>query len=617
LLKWRSAGFYDYDATWGSWSGSLTPVTTEPVDIAVTSLERLENGISVQYAASGPPMAAPDQLTPATDVRLYWASGPTPDAVLGDAYAFSLPVYWNLESATVELTDLTPPPPGTTHLLAIADRAGIVGEGDETNNVAALAISIVPQPDAYATDQDWPLDVGPDEGVLANDLGQEDATLTAILETAPTHGEFELYTDGSFTYTPDPDYAGIDRFFYRAADAGFTSQAVEVVIHVNPVLELPPAGKGYNLLLRRSGPKVQLVNAANPKQVFFAARDGDVSRLTVMAQDDKADTLTVDLSYGSLSLPDGVFFGGGFGDAGDSLVIRGTAASDVFTADIDAVDVNGIPVSFEDVERLTLDGGRGNDVYRFVDLGANTTLIDNKGTDLLDFSEALAGVTIDLGKSGGQAQRLFDLASDYTLGLRGLFENVNGSPEADVIKGNALANEIRGGDGDDMLYGNSGNDILHGGPGSDWLYGDAGNDKLYGGPGNNVLLGGAGNDRLDVREDAEAEDRNLLIGGAGIDALYGGLGEEILIGGTTRYDGKAAALTAVMEAWTSGDSFESRCGQLEGGFTDSMGTFVQLKPKTKTDRKGTVLDDGVRDTLFGDPASDWLFLFKKDQIGRE
>lgn len=189
---------------------------------------------------------------------------------------------------------------------------------------------------------------------------------------------------------------------------------------------------------------------------------------------------------------------------------------------------------------------------------------------------------------------------------------VNGTPQADWIRGNALANRIEGRGGNDTLYGNSGNDTLYGGDGDDWLYGDAGNDRLFGEAGNNVLLGGAGNDRLDVLPIAGAADRNLLIGGLGADTLQGGPGEEILIGGTTTYDSKYAALAAVMREWTSAKSFQDRGNSLDIGFPDATAGFIQLKPKTKSNPKGKVLDDRSADQLFGGPGSDWFFAFARD-----
>jgi hypothetical protein len=102
-----------------------------------------------------------------------------------------------------------------------------------------------------------------------------------------------------------------------------------------------------------------------------------------------------------------------------------------------------------------------------------------------------------------------------------------------------------------------------------------------------------------------------LIGGKGSDRLTASRGDCILIGGTTSYDTKAAALAAVMREWTSGNSFDARCTKLDAGFTDDpLVGFIQLKRKTKT--SGTVIDDKVRDQLFGGEGRDWFLNFNKD-----
>jgi Ca2+-binding RTX toxin-like protein len=249
-------------------------------------------------------------------------------------------------------------------------------------------------------------------------------------------------------------------------------------------------------------------------------------------------------------------------------------------------------------------------------LSTKTTNNDSAGIDTLDFSQATVGATVDLASSS--AQKILAPANANTLTLKGTFENVVGTPKDDFIRGNSANNRLEGRGGNDTLYGGSGNDSLYGGDGDDWLYGEAGNDNLYGGAGNNVLLGGDGNDVLDVAAGVltGSSGRNLLIGGKGADSLQGGSGQEILIGGTTTYDGRAAALAAIMQEWTSGqnDSFGNRCSKLDTGFADPKAGWIQLRRKDKTNPKGTVLDDGVRDALFGGPGSDWFLDFAKDEV---
>ena len=94
-------------------------------------------------------------------------------------------------------------------------------------------------------------------------------------------------------------------------------------------------------------------------------------------------------------------------------------------------------------------------------------------------------------------------------------DQIDGFAGSDILYGNAGNDAIDGGDGDDIVYGGNDNDLLRGGNGSDRLYGDAGNDELLGDAGNDILYGGDGDD--------------ILNGGAGSDRLYGNAGSDTFV----------------------------------------------------------------------------------------
>ena len=58
-------------------------------------------------------------------------------------------------------------------------------------------------------------------------------------------------------------------------------------------------------------------------------------------------------------------------------------------------------------------------------------------------------------------------------------ENVEGSPEDDVLAGSQAANMLLGRGGDDRIFGDSGGDFLVGGTGRDIIAGGRGNDRIY------------------------------------------------------------------------------------------------------------------------------------------
>jgi hypothetical protein len=82
--------------------------------------------------------------------------------------------------------------------------------------------------DAAETSMETPVDID----VTANDAGLTDDTEVA-LEERPTSGEVQL--EGRVvSYIPDPDFVGTDRFTYRLATGGSTSDPATVTVRVLP-----------------------------------------------------------------------------------------------------------------------------------------------------------------------------------------------------------------------------------------------------------------------------------------------------------------------------------------------------------------------------------------------
>ncbi|HEX9965298.1 MAG TPA: M10 family metallopeptidase C-terminal domain-containing protein [Allosphingosinicella sp.] len=237
-----------------------------------------------------------------------------------------------------------------------------------------------------------------------------------------------------------------------------------------------------------------------------------------------------------------------------SLTLTGFATDETITGAIhndtlSGMDGNDVLIGLAGND--TLDGGNGNDTL----LGGagDDILIGGNGVDTASYSDATAGVTVNLGLTGAQAT---GAGSDTLSGI----ENLTGSAFDDSLTGDSGANLIASGAGNDTLNGGVGNDEMLGGAGDDFYFVDASGDivtELAGegtdtvsssisytlgdnvenlilthsattGTGNgldnvltgnalaNVLSGGAGNDRL--------------VGGDGVDSLIGGLGNDIFVG---------------------------------------------------------------------------------------
>jgi uncharacterized repeat protein (TIGR01451 family) len=292
---------------------------------------------------------------------------------------------------------------------------------------------------------------------------------------------------------------------------------------------------------------------------------------------------------------------------GDSaLVITGTNKSDVIVVEpqprsqgvMRVVQNKHVIVTFisRDVQHIVIFGLGGNDkIVISPALTQSAIVFGDAGNDVI-----VAG-SGDTQVSGGDG-------NDKIVGGRGndtlCGDNGNdivvGGLGNDVIFGEAGNDVINGGLGNDLLLGGDGNDVIDGAVGSDHLYGQAGNDTLIGGVGNNILVGGDGNDKLVARP-----GRNILIGGDGADSIIGSAFDDILIAGTTAHDEDDAALQAILDEWSSGNSYRTRIDNIRNG-TGENGAFVLDDT--------TVFDDGVRDTLIGSAGLDWFWIGSHDRI---
>lgn len=114
-------------------------------------------------------------------------------------------------------------------------RVTVVVDRVDEPNTAPIAVG-----DVFTTDEGTELAITA-PGVLGNDIDVDGDPITATGVTQPDHGQVTLATDGSFTYTPDEGFAGMDTFTYRAHDGTVASAPATVTIIVDDTAT-PPTG---------------------------------------------------------------------------------------------------------------------------------------------------------------------------------------------------------------------------------------------------------------------------------------------------------------------------------------------------------------------------------------
>jgi hypothetical protein len=172
---------------------------------------------------------------------------------------------------------------GTAPTLTYAPNPNCVGidtftfranDGIVDSNLATVTITIAPVNDppladdqAVTTQEDTPVAVT----LTASDV--EDDALTFAVIDDPANGV--LSGQGpSLTYTPDPDYAGVDTFTFRANDGIADSSLATVTITIDPVNDPPLADD-----------QVVTTQGNTPADIILTASDVDGDVLTFAVVD--------------------------------------------------------------------------------------------------------------------------------------------------------------------------------------------------------------------------------------------------------------------------------------------------------------------------------------------
>lgn len=103
-------------------------------------------------------------------------------------------------------------------------------------DIGAVEVLPVPTADVGATTEDIPLNIAA-PGVLGNDGG----ATSAVLATPPVSGSVVLNGDGSYVYTPNANFHGVDSFTYEAFSGLVSLGTTTVSLTISPMADPPIA----------------------------------------------------------------------------------------------------------------------------------------------------------------------------------------------------------------------------------------------------------------------------------------------------------------------------------------------------------------------------------------
>ena len=115
-------------------------------------------------------------------------------------------------------------------------------------------------------------------GVLAQDADPDGDALTVIANTAPAHGKLVMNPDGTFEYTPNAGYIGMDEFTYTVSDGAETATAT-VTIDITD--QAPIANPVTYRVLHDQN--LYAFGGSLPPTLLANATDADGDPLTVVA----------------------------------------------------------------------------------------------------------------------------------------------------------------------------------------------------------------------------------------------------------------------------------------------------------------------------------------------
>jgi cysteine-rich repeat protein/VCBS repeat-containing protein len=238
----------------------------------------------------------------------------------------------------------------------------------------------VAQDDTFNTDEDIPVS----GDVSTNDVDGDGDALTAsiIVDVDPANGALAFNNDGTFTFTPAPDFAGLASFTYTINDGRVDSNIATVTVNIAPVND-PPVASPDSFATDED---VQFSSPAAGLNIANNDSDPEGFPLTVSVVDDVSNgTLTFngnEFTY----LPNANYEGA---DSFTYLVSDGLLDSNIVTVSITVNPVNDAPIANFTDPQSAEEGGvivNGQVTFEDPDQGDTFTFADESAVAIDGFT---------------------------------------------------------------------------------------------------------------------------------------------------------------------------------------------------------------------------------------
>jgi VCBS repeat-containing protein len=542
---------------------------------------------------------------------------------------------------------------GTDFFRFIVRTASGESTGQAIITIAPVQDAPVAVPLSSATNEDVVLD----GQLTASDIDGEVLTYASVEGGAPEFGSVTILETGAYTYTPNPNFFGEDRFSFSVTD-GIDTVTSQVTVTVAPVNDAPEIAG----------------------DAFEVTEDGSVTR-SVTVSDIDGDPLVIDLgvapTLGAVTInPDNSYTYTPFENANgsDSFTLTVFDGTETTSADVSVtiLSVNDAPTAIDDAVTLREDQSvtlslADNDVdvdtgdlltVTAVGLAQNgTAILQTDGTVLYTPTQDFYGVdtftyTLSDGNGGESvgSVRLFvqsqgeipvlGTSDDDVFRIRdaeGRDRAFDGLDGYDIVRNTRPGNDfdltdasfdsveeidgnrgdivvaqggrldlsrvalltdvgaIRGQSGNETIFGSQADDRIEGAGGLDALYGDDGNDTIAGGADADLQEGGRGDDVFEITNN-EGEG----------DSFDGGKGTDVVRNVSQR---KQFFLSdAVFTGIETIDGAHGEIRVAEGGTLDlsSVANVIDVTQIRGSFGDETIIGSQVGDSIVGDRGHDLL-----------
>ncbi|MEH6305676.1 Ig-like domain-containing protein [Olivibacter sp. CPCC 100613] len=221
---------------------------------------------------------------------------------------------WQAALRSVTYNNMSQNPNTADRIIGFQVNDGTNNSNSATKTIAVVAVNTPPITidDAVAVQEDTPTS----GNVLTNDTDPEGDALTASLVKAPVNGTVVLNADGSFTYTPNANYDGLDSLVYQVCDNGTPSRCdtAWVRLTIEAMNDAP-----VNIV-----PGNQMLSQNNT--LSFSTENGNLISVSDVDAGNETIQITLTTTNGLLSLASttGLNFDVGSGTGDASMTFKGT-----------------------------------------------------------------------------------------------------------------------------------------------------------------------------------------------------------------------------------------------------------------------------------------------------